>query len=146
MQQKCSKSDQLWEILANTLSIDEQNALDNHLLHCNSCSSTVTKINDWKNDKAEDNPFLTQKILDRISNADIQYSNSARMVVRWASLIAIVIGVSLGFLMQISLVSDNSKVTVVDNDYKEKIENFSSEIHYSDMKTNETQLLLTNAR
>jgi len=146
MEQKCNKTNQFWDYYSNSLSADEQKVLNDHLSGCASCSTLHSMMGDWKNDKADDNPYLAQKVLDRISSGDILYSRSAKLVIRWAFLVAIVVGVSLGALVQTSFNTTRSELQLTENEYQENIDNYSTEIHYSEMKTDETQMLLTDAR
>jgi predicted anti-sigma-YlaC factor YlaD len=146
MEQKCNKTNQLWEFASNTLSVEEQKVFANHLSDCSTCSTLLAKMSDWKNDKADDNPYLAQKILDRITSGDVRYANTAKLALRWAFLVAIVVGISLGTLMQTTFNTTSLDLQVAENEYQENIDNYSTEIHYSELKTDETQQLLTDAR
>lgn len=146
MEQKCNKTNQFWDYYSNSLSTDEQKALNDHLSGCASCSTLHSMMGDWKNDKADDNPYLAQKVLDRITIGDSGYANTAKVAIRWAFFVAFVIGIGLGTLVQTSFNTTTSELQLTENEYQENIDNYSTEIHYSEMKTDETQQLLTDAR
>lgn len=129
-----------------SLSAEEQMAFRDHLSVCPSCSALHAMISDWKADKPEDNPYLAQKVIDKITAKDTGYAKTAKIAIRWAFFVAIFLGISLGTLVQITLKSSVPDLQMAENEYQENIDNYSTEIHYSELKTDETQMLLTDAR
>lgn len=146
MEQKCNKTNQFWDYTSNTLSAEEHKAFADHLSDCASCTALLAVMSDWKNDKADDNPYLAQKVLDRITIGDSGFANTAKVAIRWAFFVAFVIGIGLGTLVQTSFNTTTPELQLTENEYQENIDNYSTEIHYSEMKTDETQQLLTDAR
>lgn len=148
MKQLCKLSDNVWNytVSNNSMSDLDKIEFENHMLTCTECSNMYTMIMSWKMDTPTENPYLAQKILDRITENDSTYSHASNLVIRWAFSFAIVIGVALGVFVQTALNDNSANAQIVENDHQSKIESYSSEIHYDQLKIKETQQLLTDAR
>lgn len=142
MKTKCDFFDEIW-VSAFSDSSDISVSANKHAAHCEECAGLLRQITAWKNDCAVDNPYLTQKILDRVSSRDLHFSQTNRFVLRLAFSTAIFIGVILGFVFTFSDQSQIENQTSADILYQDKIKAFSSETFYNEMKTEETQQLLT---
>lgn len=148
MKPLCKLSDGIWFYIANnkTMPEEEKQSFKTHLQDCPDCANLYAQLQNWKNDTPEENPYLAQKTLDRISNCDSNYTHSSNLVIRWAFSIAIVVGIVLGVFVQTALNNPSPNNQIVENDYQNRINSYSSEIHYNEMKLEETQQLLTEAR
>lgn len=143
MKPKCDFSDKIWDS-AFPDSLDVTIPIDEHLSHCDECAGLSKQIDAWKTDRATDNPYLTQKILDRVSSNDLHFRQNNRFVLRLAFSTAIFIGVILGFVFTFSDQSQLENQTSADIRYQDKVKAFSNETFYNEMKTEETQQLLTD--
>lgn len=143
MKNNCNFSDQIWDsALKNSADVNAQTA--QHLANCDECAHLSNQIIAWKTDSAIDNPYLAQKIFDRISSNDIQYSKTNRFVVRLAFSMAIFIGVIIGFVSTITPQNQSINPSSAETLYRDKINTYSDETYYSEIKTEETQVLLTD--
>lgn len=143
MKIKCDFSDKIWDS-AFPDSSDVNIPIDEHLSHCVDCAGLSKQIEAWKTDRATDNPYLTQKVLDRVSPNDLHFRQTNRFVLRLAFSTAIFIGVILGFVFTFTDQTQIENPTSADIRYQDKINAFSSETFYNEMKTEETQQLLTD--
>ena len=143
MKTKCDFFDEIW-VSAFSDSSDISVSANEHAAHCEECAGLLRQITAWKTDCAIDNPYLTQKVMDQITSKDLYYFKTNRFVTRLVFSTAIFIGVIIGFTFTLS--SQNSVENSLSADVlrQDKINAFSSETLYDEIKTEETQQLLTD--
>jgi hypothetical protein len=143
MKLKCDFSDKIWASAFPDPS-DINIPTNEHIAHCSECAQLSRQITAWKTDRASDNPYMTQKVMDKITANDLLYNKTNRFVLRMAFSTAIFFGVILGFVFTFSDQTQPEKQTSADIRYQDKVKAFSSETYYNEMKTEETQQLLTD--
>lgn len=143
MKNNCKYDHEIWDYVSLKMTDKNHENFKNHLEHCNECSLLVNQISSWKSDLVYDNPYLAEKILGKVTTNDIHYSGKSKFAVRMAFSIAVFIGISIGSLYNIIYGGQTQNVST-ENSYQVKLDAFSSETYYNELKTEETQLLLTD--
>jgi hypothetical protein len=143
MKTKCDFSDEIWAS-AFPDPTDISIPTNEHIAHCDECAHLSRQITAWKSDRASDNPFMTQKVMDKVTSNDLHYNKTNRFVLRLAFSTAIFIGVIIGFVFTLSSQNQLENSTSAEILYQDKIKAFSSETLYNETKTEETQQLLTD--
>jgi predicted anti-sigma-YlaC factor YlaD len=139
MKNNCDFTDKVWDALMQG-SIENNTTIKTHIENCSECAQLSHQMNAWKADQVEDNPYLTQKVMDKITATDINYNKNGRFVTRLAFSTAIFIGVIIGFAFTFATPTQQT----IEKTYQEKINTFSNETYYNEIKTDETQVLLTD--
>lgn len=119
-------------------------AAHEHLNTCTPCSQLIHRLNAWSADRVEDRPYFTQKVMAMIAPKDRHYARNSTRVARSAFSMAMLVGVVLGYFFtrpSTTEVPDNEQLI---SEYRQKIDLFSTETYYNEIKTEETQQLLTD--
>lgn len=143
MKTKCDFSDEIWASAFPNPS-DISISANEHVAHCEECAGLLRQITAWKTDRASDNPYMTQKVMDKITSKDLYYFRTNRFVTRLVFSTAIFIGVIIGFTFTLSSQNQLENSSSAEILYQDKIKAFSSETLYNEIKTEETQQLLTD--
>lgn len=143
MKRNCPFSEKILDFwLQKPLGIDD--ATNEHLKSCAHCTQLYSQISAWSSDRAEENAYLTQKVMAKVSLADLYYSRKNLVVARFAFSLAILIGVVFGYYFTLPTTTELPNNEPLISDYRQQIKGYSSETYYDELKTEETQQLLTD--
>jgi len=145
MKQACNYSEKVWthSFSDDEISSEEKELLQAHLKTCIECKSLSIKLSQWTSDVPEDNYFLFQKVIAKVTNSDRNYISRAKFALGFAFGIVLFIGISLGFIVKSTIYDKNSTINMfADTQYNQSLNNYSNDTFYSEIKSDETQSLL----
>lgn len=145
MKQSCNYSEKVWahSLSNDEFSSEEKELLKAHLNTCIECKSLSIKLNQWTSDVPEDNYFLFQKVIAKVTNSDRNYISRAKFALGFAFGIVLFIGISIGFIVKSTIYDKNSITNMfADTQYNQSLNNYSNDTFYSEIKSDETQSLL----